>query len=731
MATFMIVCVVLAVVFIRCSTDVWANQCPTLCVCSPLQGQMHLMDVKCKSAAVPENIPATTAVLSLTGLKSLTHKQFNQSLVHLKTLTIDEGTFENIDLNNSFEGFENVNRLVLRQMQHLSEIDKSAFQILRKLTSITFDRIDSMRVLSMFRSLVCANNQTLREINIICDGVDMLYAEVLDKEDYKTMGHFNITCLSITACSVAVTRPGFHEFLQNLEYLNISYNYISGDKLALVDILQMRNMKVVDIGDQQAHYERKLYRKRNQLTNFKRSRDTIKQCLPIPPKLTYFSARRNKANLNWINFYCIQENNSLKYLDVSSNYLFRVKSRLKGFHSLEYLNLKSIHLYSFPLDSFHELPMLKHFVLEQNNIKRVIESDHSGEIFKNNFRLISLNLAYCSITTLPSEFMYSIRGIEQLNLERNQLSMINITHLSSLRVLNISFNKFRRVSDHFIRSLNKIARNHTIFVDFSNNPISSIMPCCDVVNFITLLKNGKSLFSRSSQYKCIYDNGHEVLFTSISLNELERVCNAYTFGKIMLTVGSITVFLVMTIFALMYRKRWCLKAYILAGKRYLKLNQKYDLSEYRFDAFVAYHERDSPWVRTVLLKHLENENGLKVCIHERDFTLGEPIEENISSAIESSRRVILVVSPYFVTSNWCLLEMRLARQMSFERGRDILIPVILQHIDGQKGSKTLFNILNENTYIEWPHGNAEGQQLFIHRLVDSVKSKQHDNGSND
>ena len=169
----------------------------------------------------------------------------------------------------------------------------------------------------------------------------------------------------------------------------------------------------------------------------------------------------------------------------------------------------------------------------------------------------------------------------------------------------------------------------------------------------------------------------------------------------------------------------------MAAKRYLKLNQKYDLSEYQFDAFVAHHERDSRWVRTVLLKHFEIENGLKVCIHERDFTIGVPIEENISRAIESSRRVILVVSPYFVTSNWCLLEMRLARQMSLERGRDILIPVILQHIDSQKGGKTLFNILNERTYIEWPHDNAEGQQLFIHRLVDSVKSKHHDKGLND
>ena len=214
--------------------------------------------------------------------------------------------------------------------------------------------------------------------------------------------------------------PGLSKSLQNIEYVNISYNYVSGDKLALVDILQLRNIKVLNICDQYALYERKLCRQSNQLTNFKRTRGTIEQCLPIPPKLTYFSARHNNANLNWINLYCIHENNNLKHLDVSINYLFRVKFRLKGIHSLEYLNMKSIHLYSFPLDIFHELPMLKHIVLEHNYIKRVIESDHSGEIFRNNLRLNSLNLAYCSITTLPGEFMYSVRGIEQLNLERNQ-----------------------------------------------------------------------------------------------------------------------------------------------------------------------------------------------------------------------------------------------------------------------------------------------------------------------
>ena len=682
------------------------------CRCTTLQGPLHLLDVTCRFLDIPDDLPPTTAVLTLMGLSRLTHKRFNQSLVHLKRLTLSDGILSEIIAKDSFEGFENVNKLVIHRMSLLRKINKYAFQILKKLTSIVFDSIYKMDILSIFNSLVCANKQTLREITIICDDDNVLDAQVLDDDVYKTMEFFHITHVSIISCGVAVIKVGFLRIFRDLQYLNLSYNYISGDKRSLQIAMFLPKLKILDVSEQHAPSNKKVS------NNFQRRR----LCVTIPEQITYISARGSGANLNWIKIDCIHKITNLTYLDISGNYLFRIIYRFKGFYSLKYLHMESLHLSSFPLDLFHDLPMIKHIAIGHNNIKRIIENDDNGEIFSNNKRLISLDLSYCSINTLPDEFMYSLRGIENLNLAGNRFRMINITHLNRLKMLNISSNKFESLGAPFMQSFDKLYRNHNITVDVSNNPISSTRSCCDVLDFIRLLDSRKIVFYNLEKYKCINGNGI-MWFPSISLNELEISCNSSGSLRIILITGSVLGFLAISILAVMYRKRWCIRAYILAGKRYLKENDHYDLSEYCFDAFVAYHEEDSLWVRTVIIESLENINGLKLCIHERDFTPGEPIEENISRAIESSRRVILVVSPSFVTSHWCLLEMRLARQVSLERGRDILIPVILQHIGGSKGDRTLFNILNQNTYLEWPRDNAEGQELFINRLVGSIKSK--------
>ena len=47
-----------------------------------------------------------------------------------------------------------------------------------------------------------------------------------------------------------------------------------------------------------------------------------------------------------------------------------------------------------------------------------------------------------------------------------------------------------------------------------------------------------------------------------------------------------------------------------------------------------------------VLQYLEDECGLKLCVHERDFLGGAAIAANICAAIEHSRRMVMVVSRY-------------------------------------------------------------------------------------
>ena len=50
-------------------------------------------------------------------------------------------------------------------------------------------------------------------------------------------------------------------------------------------------------------------------------------------------------------------------------------------------------------------------------------------------------------------------------------------------------------------------------------------------------------------------------------------------------------------------------------------------------------------MKSELVEYLErSEFGFKLCVHERDFMVGDTIPANIEAAINHSRRVVMVIS---------------------------------------------------------------------------------------
>lgn len=94
-----------------------------------------------------------------------------------------------------------------------------------------------------------------------------------------------------------------------------------------------------------------------------------------------------------------------------------------------------------------------------------------------------------------------------------------------------------------------------------------------------------------------------------------------------------------------------------------------------YHVFISYSSTDYQWTHS-LIDHLES-YSLQVCYHERDFTPGRTVLENMSESIHESQKVLLVLSQEFVRSRWCLLE----ANMSLFRDcleRKPIIPVMLQ-----------------------------------------------------
>ncbi|XP_009891472.1 PREDICTED: toll-like receptor 2, partial [Charadrius vociferus] len=90
------------------------------------------------------------------------------------------------------------------------------------------------------------------------------------------------------------------------------------------------------------------------------------------------------------------------------------------------------------------------------------------------------------------------------------------------------------------------------------------------------------------------------------------------------------------------------------------------------------------------------------CIHERDFTPGRWIIDNIVENIERSAKVIFVLSRSFVDSEWCNYELYFAHQRAVGLGSEDVILVVKEPIDARglpRRFARLRKMLGTKTYL--------------------------------
>ena len=68
---------------------------------------------------------------------------------------------------------------------------------------------------------------------------------------------------------------------------------------------------------------------------------------------------------------------------------------------------------------------------------------------------------------------------------------------------------------------------------------------------------------------------------------------------------------------------------------------------------MIFAEEDRDWVENHLIAHLEEQTGLKLCVHIKDFILGVPIMTNVIECPVASHKVIVIVTESLGHSYWC------------------------------------------------------------------------------
>jgi hypothetical protein len=101
--------------------------------------------------------------------------------------------------------------------------------------------------------------------------------------------------------------------------------------------------------------------------------------------------------------------------------------------------------------------------------------------------------------------------------------------------------------------------------------------------------------------------------------------------------------------------------------------------EYRYDVFISYHHQDREFAQKLV--DALDAAGVHIAIDYKDFTIGEPVALNMERLIESSRYVVVILSPDWLSSEWSTFEALLIQLHDPMGVHGKLLPVLYRPCD--------------------------------------------------
>ena len=706
--------------------------CPNECTCT--EAQLH---VRCHSKDIPRNIPPSTKMLTLDGLNLEYIPKFSfSSLRNLTYLTIEGDTISEL-LNDTFFGLCSLEVLnMIDTNTHI--IHQDAFSNLPAIRNISFRNNHDIGFKTFGDSVYSLrNSSTLRYMDLTKISRSDY---VLESSFFRHFLRTKIETLILSRNNLAVIRPGFSRYIQHIQTLVLSSNFLIGEKSALLECVLLLQLRRLDVSYQRydRRHKRDIDLKSKTPMQYNSPRGNVvssihnvckdELVLYIPPRLEFLYFQQLSQDVKLIEKMCIYPKNSLKVLDISGSVVEHIAGQLVGLLHLEVLKIRNCQCAIIPLDFFEYFPRLQLLDIGLNRLSSFIHADN-GSLLDNNPRLTSLDISLNGLEYLPTRFLKSISQINVLHVAGNDIRTIGgFKELHNLTILNVTDNAISDLGDTDFETLRHLSANRpnlTLFL--SRNPITTVSSCCEIYQFIIWSKQNEAQIGDLPNYTCLSTNRF-MRFNELSESMLKQQCQLSYIDKSFIFVSSPLgiVFLAVVVGSLSYRYRWKIRWVALTSMRILHRNREVDdQTLYVFDAFISFHVDDIKWVKENLIVELEENRGLRLCIHHRDFPPSRSIEENIVDAIEASRKTVLVLSSNFVKSNWCHFEVQMARNKLFEKGYDVIVPILLEDFDLNMSSRTLRNILTSNTYLTWEADVDDdmSREPFWNILYDALKDK--------
>ena len=692
----------------------------------------HNLPVNCSSV--------TELILAQNQIQDLPPGTFND-YTSLKLLDLSKNPIEKCQ-NGSFVGLSELETLI---MSHVNPdmgyviFEVETFGPMEALRNITFHE-SSMYLVNLLPAF-CSLHKKMETIWLYRTFTE--YRTILLNDKFtKCLKHLPLKTLIMESSIVGtITQAGFLNFPRTLQHVSLKDNLINFDVVSVMLIPSLHNVQVLDGSCQNSKTCIDVYPWSDWIPNRPQPFEDITARerhgtwdgsgteIYLMGNLTSVYLHHTMINTT-IPPVC-WKNNNLINIDISFSAAIHIPGVIKCLCHLKFLNLRGIgHLY-ITLETFIEMSKLEVLMLGSSNLTNIIFSwQNASLIFRYNKHLKILDLSNLKLSRLHINLFGHLKQLEILILSQNLLNNVSglFNNLTSIKYIDLQFNKLKDIPVHAIRQLEKLQSNRSshnntekIHLRLDGNQFictcSSIPRVWKVLNSSLIIKDANVT---NGKLKC-YINYQPVSFKE-ALKLLHSLCRKKDIVSIIFLTVVYPFFLCLFLtLTCCFRHRWKLQAVWFAGLQLVGIiDVKTEDGEYMFDAFVAYSAEDEKWVRTCLVRKLEDgRKPYKLCVHHCNFLPGQFIADNIMRAIQLSRKTILVITKSFLDSHWCNFESR-AAQAHHLRGTSRIIAVVFPGaLERAKKNPGMQGLLETVTYLEWSR-IPEERETFWYKLERSL-----------
>ncbi|XP_052819340.1 toll-like receptor 4 [Mya arenaria] len=423
---------------------------------------------------------------------------------------------------------------------------------------------------------------------------------------------------------------------------------------------------------------------------------------------------------------------NLEFLDLSYNLLSRWTGPVFGLHHLKTLNLSENYCTNISKFFFFGLQNLEMLNLTGNMLQESFHPNNAdaGVMFENQKKMKLLIFSAVKVSILHQDLLNSMIELEELDLSYNHIRTWNLKLKSScFHHLDITSNRLSSLPEEFRAYLDQMAESECVkskdikvTVDMSNNPLEC---SCEQLPFWQWFVTS-SVIVTSRSGNCMLNGKSIPIETNEDVHNLVKLlendfCKDRTWITWATAGGSLLIGVIVTITlgTATYKNRWKIRYVIYSrGRRYRHAGFEHLFSH---DAMISYSKGRASFIKNSLVPCLEQQHQFDFWIADRNSQAGVSVAENITHAICTSRKAVLLIDSEYMSDSWCDYDMNMALVESVETKRNMIIVVLMEKFQMKTLPVPFLRLLKNVRSLEYPD-QEQDIDTFWNNLVAEIKS---------